>query len=73
MKRSIYGHEKTRKKNTRKRNSGFSESDLRVTAYIATLILAGYLIYNRSQSPAAWGGLGVAIGALFQQSVRSIK
>jgi len=39
-------------------------AELRTIAYVATLILAGYLVHQGVESPAAWGFLGGAIGAL---------
>ena len=50
-----------------------TEAELRTIAYIATLILAGFLINKNVESAAAWGFLGVAIGALFGEFTRRKK
>jgi NhaP-type Na+/H+ or K+/H+ antiporter len=45
--------------------------ELKTISYIATLILAGFLVYMNVESPSAWGFLGGALGLLFGQSTET--
>ena len=55
------------KKQKVSKNRKLNIGELKIIAYISTLILAGFLVYMQVESPAAWGFLGSAIGTLFGQ------
>ena len=52
------------KKHCKKPHRILTVAELRTIAYVATLILAGYLIHEGVESPVAWSFLAGAIGAL---------
>ena len=58
-------HGGTMKKRYKQPHRVLTVAELRTIAYVATLILAGYLVHQGIESPAAWGFLGGAIGVLF--------
>jgi len=48
-----------------KKTRKLSNQELRILAYIATLVLAGIALYRGTELPAFWTFLGVALGSLF--------
>jgi hypothetical protein len=54
-----------------KNRQRLSREELRTICFLASLLLAGSIVFSGDNSPQAWGFLGVAIGALFGQFIEN--